>query len=109
MVNKLSDKPLSLDDYLTNEKRLCLNYPLYTDSKGKLLVDHVIKYENLNQELDTLFKTLGVPFHGSLDETANQSFRKKHIPYQEEISELQRQHIQRIFAPEIEMHRYTWE
>jgi len=108
MVRKFKGNNITLDEYLSDEKSLCLNIPLYTDKKGNLLVDKVIKYENLNAELDWLFKQLGIPFQGSLTENANRTFRNKGASYHDELSLKQRDIIQRVFKKEIDMHHYTW-
>ncbi|MEL6321244.1 MAG: hypothetical protein AAFQ57_11420, partial [Cyanobacteria bacterium J06626_14] len=52
MINGREDHALSLDDYLQRGSlNYCLNYPLYTDQQGKPMIDRLVKYESLNDEL----------------------------------------------------------
>jgi hypothetical protein len=57
---------LSLDQYFTRGK-FPINYPRYTDPSGsRIIVDRVVRYENLTDELGEIFARLKVPFKGSL-------------------------------------------
>lgn len=44
--------------------RFPFDHDKYTDHDGSLMVDRILRYENLNEELSDVFKTLGVPFTG---------------------------------------------
>ncbi len=107
MLNKWAKGRLSFDDYL-RKGDFALNYPLYIDSKGELIVDKVIKYESLNEELAQIFEKLNVPFSGSLGVRAKSKYRTDRRPYQEVFSGEQREKIERAFAKEIALHGYQF-
>lgn len=106
MQKSRSESPFSLDNYIKN-RRFCINYNLYED-KNKLLVDKVLKYESLIDELTIIFKNLGIPFDGSLGVRAKSEYRKDRRPYQEVFSNEQRDIIQTAYAREIKRHNYTF-
>jgi len=62
---------LSLQEYF-RKGCFCLNYPKYTDANGDVMVDRILKYESLNQELADLLGKLGIPFAGRLGVLAKQ-------------------------------------
>jgi len=107
MFKDRSSGKLSLDDYLDNDV-FCLNYPKYTDLNGNLIVDKVIRYENLMSELSEIFERVNVPFSGSLGVKAKSEHRVDSTPYNKVFSEKQRQLITEAFSKEIEMHGYTY-
>ena len=99
-------KPLSLDEYL-ERGNLPINYPRYTDAAGqRIIVDRVLRYENLNAELAQVFAELGIPFSDGLGIHAKADYRKDRTPYQAVFSEQQRLIIEKAFAREIELHGY---
>lgn len=97
----------SFDQYL-REGNFCYNYSRYTDVDGNLLVDKVVKYEDLNEELTDIFNKLGVPFDGSLGVNAKASFRKDYRDYKELYNKEQRDIVKFAFSKEIELHGYTF-
>ena len=107
MVKDKSAKIKTFDDYIHNGS-FCFNYPKYTDLKGNLIVDEVIKYETLMEDLGQIFHNLSIPFDGSLGVRAKSQHRKDRRPYQEIYSDDQREIIARAFQKEIEMHGYTF-
>lgn len=107
MVNDRSGGNISFDEYI-KKGNFCINYPLYCDAKGNLLVDKVIKYEALADELGGVFRELGIPFNGSLGVRAKSEHRKDRKPYQEVFSVEQRDLIEKVFAKEIKMHGYVF-
>lgn len=66
---------ISFDYYLTKSD-LPLNYEKYTSDNNELLVDRVIKCENLNKELGDVFEQLRVPYKGTLDVYEKSYYRK---------------------------------
>ena len=99
---------LSLDQYLARGK-LPINYPRYTDSHGaRIIVDHVIRYENLTDELSGVFAGLNIPFEGTLGVRAKADYRADRTPYQAVFTPEQRELVRRIFAREIELHGYRF-
>lgn len=107
MVNDRAGGSLSFDKYI-EKGNFCINFPKYTDSNGSLLVDKVVKYESLIDELWIIFQELGIPFDGSLGVRAKAEHRKEERPYQDLFSDKQRYIIEKAFAREIEMHGYVF-
>jgi hypothetical protein len=107
MMNDWAGGSISFDDYI-KEGRFCINLPKYTDSKGNILVDKVVKYESLMDELGVVFQELGIPFDGSLGVRAKTEYRKDRRPYQNVFSNQQRDVIENAFTKEIEMHGYAF-
>jgi hypothetical protein len=107
MINDRAGGSMSFDDYI-EKGNFCFNLPKYTDYRGRLLLDKVIKYESLMDELAIVFRELGVPFEGSLNVTAKSEHRKERKPYQMMFSHQQRDVIERAFVKEIEMHGYIF-
>lgn len=98
---------LSLDEYFRRGK-FCINYPKYLDTDGKLLVDRVVRYENLLGELGEIFTRLGVPFEGTLGVNAKSEHRKDRAPYQEVLTPEQAGMVGKVFAREIALHGYRF-
>lgn len=98
---------LSLDDYFT-AGRFCINHPLYTDPRGELLVDRVLRYENLAEELRHVFGKLGIPYKGSLGINAKGDHRVDRRPYQSVFKADERARIASIFAHELELLNYRF-
>jgi hypothetical protein len=97
----------SLDEFL-RKGRLPLNYPIYTDNDGSLLVDEVIQYESLMDGLGRVFGKLGIPFNGTLGINAKSEHRKDRTPYQKVYTEAQKDCVAKVFAQEIQMHGYKF-
>ncbi len=100
-------KGMSFDDYLTN-KNFCFNYPIYTNKNGKVMVDRVLKFESLNEDLGEVFNYIGIPFNGSLGVRAKSEYRKDKRHYRNVYSEMQKKIINGSFQREIKLHRYKF-
>jgi hypothetical protein len=99
---------LSLDDYLA-AGRFPVNYFRYTDPAGeKIIIDRVLRYENLMNDLAEVFAELNIPFDGSLGIRAKSEYRTDRRPYREVFNEEQRAIVERAFAKEIELHGYRF-
>jgi hypothetical protein len=99
---------LSLDDYLARG-RFPINYFRYTDRPGKkIIVDRVLRYENLLTELGEVFSQLKIPFSGRLGVSAKSEYRTDRRPYQQIFNDAQRQIVEKAFAKEIELHGYSF-
>lgn len=103
MINERQGGNLTLDDYF-NRGKFCTNYPKYTDASGNIMVDRVIKYESLTEELAEVFEKLSIPFEGSLGVQAKSFYRKDRRPYQQIFSKWQKEKVEEIFAKEIQLH-----
>lgn len=107
MINDRAGGCVSLEQYL--EKRdFCVDWPKYCDESGSLLVDEVIKYEELMDSLRRIFDKMGLPFSGSLGVNAKSEHRKDRRPYQQIYSADQRSIIERAFSREIQMYGYVY-
>jgi hypothetical protein len=99
---------LSLDEYLSRG-RFPINYFRYTDCSGqKIIVDRILRYENLLTELGEVFSHLKIPFEGTLGVQAKSEYRTDHRPYQEVFNDKQRRIVEKAFAKEIELHGYRF-
>ena len=107
MVNSLAGGAVSLDEYIARGS-FCINFPKYTDAEGALLVDKVLEYESLTDELAQVFGSLGIPFEGTLGVRAKSEYRTDRRPYQEVFTSEQGEAIGRAFREEIAMHGYVF-
>ena len=99
---------LSLDEYLARG-RFPINYFRYADRSGtKLIIDRVLRYENLLAELGQVFSQLKIPFDGKLGVAAKSEYRTDRRPYQEVFNDRQRRIVEKAFAKEIELHGYNF-
>lgn len=108
--NHKNGTAFSFAEYL-DQGVFCINYPIYTDrySNDDLLVDHVIKYDNLNEELAVTCGRLGIPYEGALTIRAKSDLRKDRRSYHDVMTSEQKERIGRIFAKEIELHGFSSE
>ena len=100
---------LSLDEYLARG-RFPINHFRYTDRSGaKIIVDRVLRYENLLAELGEVFSKLNIPFDGTLGVAAKSEYRTDRTPYRMVFNDEQRRIVENAFAREIELHGYRFE
>jgi len=99
---------LSLDEYLARG-RFPINHFRYTDRAGtKIIVDRVLRYENLMAELSEVFSRLNIPFDGALGVAAKSEYRIDRTQYQQVFNNEQRRIVEKAFAKEIELHGYQF-
>jgi hypothetical protein len=100
---------LSLHEYLARA-RFPINDFRYMDrSRSKIIVDRIVRYENLLVELGEVFAQLNIPFDGTLGVAAKSEYRAVRRPYQEVFNDQQRRIVEKAFAKEIELHGYRFE
>jgi hypothetical protein len=100
---------LSFDEYLARG-RFPINYFRYTDRSGrKIIVDRILRYENLTAELSEVFAQLNIPFDGKLGVAAKSEYRTDRRPYQQVFNDAQRRIVEKAFGKEIELHGYRFE
>ena len=99
---------LSLDEYFERGE-FSLNLPFYTDRDGGLMVDEVIRYEDLAEGMGRICERFGIPWEGSLGVRAKAEYRKDRTHYSQVLNARQREILERVFAREIEMHGYRWD
>lgn len=108
MIHARSGGKITFDQYLAHG-RFCKSWELYTDNDNRtLLVDDVLRWESLDEELGRVFDRLGVPWQGSLNVRAKSGFRTDSRPYQEWYNEAQRDQVARAFENEIRQFSYEF-
>jgi hypothetical protein len=78
-------------------------------SRTKIIVDRIVRFENLLGELSEIFAQLNIPFDGTLGVAAKSGYRVDRRPYQKVFNEQQRRIVEKAFAKEIELHGYRFE
>jgi hypothetical protein len=109
MVKSRWNADLSFEHYLL-EGKFPINFPKYTDPKNpsKVIVDEVLYYENLVDDLDRVFKRIGIPFHGSLGVAAKSEYRNDKRHYADVYTPEQALLVGDAFKQEIFLHGYTF-
>ncbi|CAA2139472.1 sulfotransferase family 2 domain-containing protein [Hyphomicrobium sp. ghe19] len=82
------------------------NWFMYA-SRGKVLVDHFIRYEELESGFQTILSRLGIDEPLALP-NAKGGVRPNEIHYREVISPAARQHIERNARAELDLFDYAW-
>lgn len=80
-----------------NNKRFPIDRKKYCDDDLTIIVDRILRYENLNRELAQVFASLEVPWT-SFTSKAKSGFRKPNVPKIEMVSETEKQVILREFG-----------
>ena len=83
------------------------NFPVYS-LNGKVAVDFVGRYENIEQDLATALSKVGIAFDGWLPRTPD-DFSPNQPHYSEILGDVQRETVERRFASEIETLGYEYE
>lgn len=107
MCKSRSNPPKDFEEYIARG-RFCLNYPNYCDEHGNVLVDKVLRFENLETELASLFTKLNIPFEKGLNVNAKGSIRKDKRGYRELYTRERRELIGNVFAKEIALFGYEF-
>ena len=104
---KVYNQNITFDEYLQSAE-LPYNYDIYTNSNCDIMVDRVVKYENLNEGLAEVFENLGIPFSGTLSVYEKSHYRKDKNNYRSFYSPEQKSLIEKLFTTEIELHGYEF-
>jgi len=119
--NRVYGREATFDEYLAFCSRLKrremrgvgvwpLNYWNYVHPKTEeVLVDRVLRYEELDAELSDALGDLGIPFTPPLSVRAKASRSAEGGDYRRFYSDRQRELVAQLFAEEIELHGYTFE
>jgi hypothetical protein len=109
MMNFRQGGGLSLDQFLKGDD-FPVNHPKYTDPSDarRVILDRVLSYERLTEDLDRVFRDLGIPFHGSLGVSAKSEYRTDRRPYREIYTQEQAYRVATIFAEERRLHGYAF-
>jgi hypothetical protein len=99
---------LTLDRYLT-EGHQVLNWPQYMDPAGQaVIVDKVLRYERLDEELGEVLASRGISYPGRLAVRAKAEYRTDRRPYREIFTPAQADRVAQIYAKEIALHGYEF-
>lgn len=100
---------MTLDEYFRRGFN-CVNYPKYTEPRDptQVIVDRVLRYESLDDELVEVFAELGVPFPGCLGVRAKGNLRKDRRSYRDVLTDEQAETIARLHRPEIDLLGYEY-
>ena len=95
----------SFEDWVRRGENIPVNYPLYT-WKNKIIVDRVLRYENLDEELSTLYAELEIPFNG-LNEKAKGNYRAGGS-YRDIHTRFTRKRTEELFKAELDLMGYKF-
>jgi hypothetical protein len=100
---------LDFSDFITT-RDFFTDHALYTDPRDprRVIVDRVVRYENLDDDLGQVLGFLGVPYPGSLRERAKAEHRRDRQDYREVYTPAQARTVESAFAREIEFHGYSF-
>lgn len=76
---------------------------------GRVVVNRVLCYETLDEELTEVFQRLAVPFPGHLGIYAKSNYRSRRIPYQRYYNSRQVDIVAQRFEREIDLLGYVFE
>lgn len=107
MINKRENLNLSFSEFLKLE-RMPVDCNLYTDyHKQNIIVNDILRYENLNEELKRVFKRLGINF-SKLDVYAKSNSKSKNRSYQDYYTDVDIQKVAKSFKFEINTLNYNF-
>lgn len=109
MKKSREDHGLTFDRYLS-EKQFPIDHPKYTDpsNPSHVIVDEVLHYESLVDDLGRVFKLIGIPFYGSLGVNAKSEYRTNYTHYRDIYTPEQAALIGDAFKQELLLHGYTF-
>jgi hypothetical protein len=108
MINKRSGGNLSFYDYL-KKGNFCLNFNKYLHPvTNDVMVDRILRYESLNQDLQSIFEDLGVPFNGALTENAKSTYRNRDVHYSSYYDKESAELIRQVFKKELAVFNYQF-
>ena len=107
MLKYRAEEPLSLAQYF-EKKSFPRDFGKYTNTMGELLVDKILRYETLDQELGSLFADLGIPYAGSIGVWAKSAYRTDRRHYSNILTAQQADEVAQVFSREIELLGYEF-
>lgn len=98
-----------LNEYFSLQD-FCNDYAAYTESDNgsKIIVDKVLRYESLSNELSGVFAKLDVPFNGDIGVRAKSEYRTDRSSYKDILTIDQARIIEKKFKNEIKLFGYTY-
>lgn len=107
-LRSLRSPDMTFDEYL-DLGNFCKNIQYYTHPTTKeIMVDQIARYEHLDEDLQGIFASLGIPFSGKLTESAKRNYRTERLDYRAVYNTKQRELIEHAFIDEIELHGYAF-
>jgi hypothetical protein len=109
MMNQRQGGTWTFEQFLEGDD-FPVNHPKYTEpgDAGRIIVDRVLHYERLDEELAGVFRDLRIPFGGSLGVHAKSEYRMDRRPYREVYTAPQAERVAQIFAQERALHGYEF-
>lgn len=109
MTKSRDDPGLSFERYLS-KMRFPVDYPKYTEpsNPSHVIVDKVLRYEDLLEDLSAVFKHIGIPFAGSLGVNAKSEYRTDRRHYKDVYTPEQAALVGQQFKQELLLHGYTF-
>ncbi|MFF2019511.1 sulfotransferase family 2 domain-containing protein [Paenibacillus sp. NPDC058177] len=104
--NKTKHRPPIIDFITSGEAADAINCKLYT-IEGRIVVDHIGKYENFFEEWLEIVKILGLPKSLDLPQAKSQ-FRKNKIHYSQYLSSYEASLITSMYEEELKYSQYTF-
>ncbi len=105
MLRERSHGKLSPDDYFSNGV-FATNFEHYADHDGNIIVDRIIRYENLDDELAEILGSLGLTFGGKLVANAKSGHRLSTDNWENLFGSKYDTKMVEIFRREIEIFGY---
>ncbi|GGR45953.1 hypothetical protein [Streptomyces netropsis] len=98
---------IKIEEFIdSGEFRDAINWPLYTDTLGAVMVDVVVRHEHLQAGLDDVCRRVALP---TLDlPRAKAHFRPPGAAYRDVLTARARRAVEEAYAAELEHHGYTW-
>lgn len=110
MRNVRSGGALSWEEFVAGDQH-CNNLLHYVEPRDRTrpIVDRILRFESLDQDLSEVFDRLGIPFSGSLEVRAKSGYRSDPRDYREWYDKEQRKRVARVFAEEIQLLGYAFD
>lgn len=90
----------------SGEFRDAVNWPLYTDRSGTVMVDLIIRHEHLQAGLDSLCARVNLA--PLMLPRAKSQFRPPGTGYRDLLTPTARKAVEEAYAPEFEYYGYSW-
>ena len=103
--------PELMDEFLTAslaETPSLSDYDCYTNKQGQVILDKIIRYEKLNEDLAEVCNHLGIEFDGELKELVKVSSKNSSLSYRDVFSPKQRDLITSACKNEIKLFGYEY-
>ena len=78
------------------------------DAPEQIIVDRVLRYEQLNEELAAVFARFAIPFAGALGVKAKSEYRTDRRPYRDVYTQAQGERVGEVFVHERRLHGYLF-